>query len=558
VVDANGAAVAVVGTGYWGRNLVRVFAQLGALVAICDRDRAAVEAQAALYPGVQVAPWEGILDDPGIRAVVLATPAAQHYPQAVAALAAGKDVFVEKPLALHVTEGRELVALAEERAAVLMVGHILEYHPAVTRLHQLVRDGELGAIRYVYSNRLNLGKVRQEENILWSFAPHDISVIVRLLGLEPTAVSAFGGSYLQADIADVTVTNLMFPSAARAHVFVSWLHPYKEQRLVVVGERQMAVFDDTVAEGKLKVYDKGIDWQAGQPVPRQAAAVVVPVEPTEPLRLECAHFLACVRERRPPLTDGASGLRVLAVLEAGQRSLARGGAPVALAEVAGEGEGRGSAPQELGLFSGTAVGEPPAAAPFQAHPSAVIDPPCEIGAGTRIWHFSHVMPGARIGRGCNIGQNVFIGSGVTVGDGVKIQNNVSLYDGVVVEDDVFLGPSMVFTNVLNPRSHVPRRDAYRATRVRRGASIGANATVLCGLTIGRYAFVGAGAVVTRDVPDHGLVYGNPARLHGWMCRCGEKLPLARTDDPERATCGRCHERYAKEGRTVHRLEGEET
>jgi UDP-2-acetamido-3-amino-2,3-dideoxy-glucuronate N-acetyltransferase len=193
---------------------------------------------------------------------------------------------------------------------------------------------------------------------------------------------------------------------------------------------------------------------------------------------------------------------------------------------------------------------------FFRHESAYVDDGCEIGEGTKIWHFCHVMPRARIGRGCNIGQNVFVAADVVVGDNVKIQNNVSLYTGVVVEDDVFLGPSAVFTNVVNPRSHVSRRDEYRPTLVRRGASVGANATVVCGVTLGRHAFVGAGAVVTRDVPDYALVYGNPARVRGWMCACGVGLDFGPGRDGEAATCKACGGRYEKRGGVVRPVAGE--
>ncbi|MGH9900477.1 MAG: Gfo/Idh/MocA family protein, partial [Pyrinomonadaceae bacterium] len=188
---------------------------------------------------------------------------------------------------------------------------ILEHHPALVLLKDLISRGELGQIKYIYSNRLNLGKVRKEENILWSFAPHDISAICSLLGAEPESVNASGGSYLQSGIVDVTVSNLLFAGGVRAHIFVSWLHPYKEQRLVVIGDRKMAVFDDTARDGKLKIYDKGIEWKGGQPVPRQTAETKLFFEEDEPLRLECQHFLDCVRERSQPLTDGESALRVL-------------------------------------------------------------------------------------------------------------------------------------------------------------------------------------------------------------------------------------------------------
>ncbi len=193
---------------------------------------------------------------------------------------------------------------------------------------------------------------------------------------------------------------------------------------------------------------------------------------------------------------------------------------------------------------------------YFVHESSYVDEPCEIGEGTKIWHFSHVMSNSRIGRRCNIGQNVVISPQVTIGDNVKIQNNVSVYTGVILEDDVFCGPSMVFTNVVNPRSHVSRKDEYRTTRVKRGASIGANATIVCGHTIGRYAFIGAGAVVTRDVPDFALVVGNPGRVSGWMCQCGIKLPLScDAHKDEEATCAACGTAYVKRGGVVSETSG---
>jgi UDP-2-acetamido-3-amino-2,3-dideoxy-glucuronate N-acetyltransferase len=323
--------VAVVGCGYWGKNLVRNFFQLRALTTICDASEAALEAQGRLCPSARLTTdYTDVIAAGDVDAVVIATPAAQHFGHAREAILAGKDVFVEKPLALRLEEGRELLRLAESRGVILMVGHVLEYHPAVGLLKSLTRSGELGELRYVYSNRLNLGKVRQEENILWSFAPHDIAVISSLVGSEPVSVAASGGSYLQAGIVDVTVTDLLFPGGVRAHIFVSWLHPYKEQKLVVVGDRKMAVFDDTVREGKLKVYDKGIEWRGGQPVPRQTSETTLFFDDSEPLRLECEHFLTAIGERRQPLTDGHSALKVLKVLDASQRSLEHGGAPIAL------------------------------------------------------------------------------------------------------------------------------------------------------------------------------------------------------------------------------------
>ena len=330
----NRARIAVIGCGSWGKNLVRNFAQLQALELICDENPSVLQAQATMYPGVRpTGRWEEVLDDDAVDGVVVATPAALHQGQAKAALCRGKHVFVEKPLALHYRDGEEIVELAEARRLVLMVGHILEYHPAIALLKDLVERGELGRLLYVYSNRLNLGRVRQVENILWSFAPHDIAVICRLVGSAPSRVSAFGGSYLQTGVEDVTVTDLQFDSGVKAHIFVSWIHPYKEQRLVVLGYRKMAVFDDAARDGKLKIYDKGIEWKNGLPVPRQTAETTLFFDETEPLRLECQHFIECIRTGRRPLTDGTSAVRVLSILEASQLSLERRGQPVDLEDI---------------------------------------------------------------------------------------------------------------------------------------------------------------------------------------------------------------------------------
>jgi len=429
------------------------------------------------------------------------------------ALLAGKDVFVEKPLALTREEGQSLVDLAAQTGRVLMVGHLLHYHGAVRKLKELAAAGELGRVNYVYSNRLNLGKIRREENILWSFAPHDVSVILSLASEAPDSLACQGGAYLHAKIADVTVSTLSFASGLRAHIFVSWLHPYKEQKLIVVGEKKMAVFDDLEPAEKLRIYPHAIEWKEGLPVPVKAEAELVEFDRSEPLREECRHFLECVENRRQPLTDGAEGLRVLEVLQSLQESLDRGGATVTLA--------------------------PPRTRPYFVHPSAVVDEPCRVGKGTKIWHYTHLSADCDVGEGCNLGQNVFVAPSVRIGNNVKIQNNVSLYEGVELADDVFCGPSMVFTNVLNPRSHVSRKNEYRRTRVGRGATFGANCTIVCGHDVGEYAFIGAGAVVTKNVPPYALMVGNPARRIGWMCRCGVRLPEARGP----VKCAACGDGY---------------
>jgi predicted dehydrogenase len=324
------AEIAVVGCGYWGKNLVRNFDRLGALAMVCDSTVEGRRQAAEIAPHIVVAAGlDAALAGPEVRGVVIATPAETHYGLVMEALLAGKDVFVEKPLALSHEQCVTLVKLAEQRKRILMVGHVLEYHPAVVKLVALVRSGALGRIQYIYSNRLSLGKVRREENILWSFAPHDLAVIIRLMGCLPFQVVACGGSYVQPNLADVTVTNLLFNNGVRAHIHVSWLHPFKEQRLVVIGSKKMASFDDVAK--RLVLYDQRVELQEGQPIPVKGAGEDVPFDNGEPLRLECQAFLDAMVTRRPPLTDGYSGLRVTKVLQAAQRSLVMNGEPVALA-----------------------------------------------------------------------------------------------------------------------------------------------------------------------------------------------------------------------------------
>ena len=519
--------VAVIGFGYWGKNLIRNFHHLGVLHTVCDSDGKRADVVHSEYPGTKFfLTADDVLSDPDVDAVAIAAPAVAHYALARAAIEAGKDVFVEKPLALEVREAEELVGLAAASSRVLMVGHILQYHPAVIKLKELIQNGELGRIEYLYSNRLNIGKFRTEENILWSFAPHDVSVMLGLLDEEPCEISCRGGDYLSDNVADVTMSQFAFPSGVRAHIFVSWLHPFKEQRLVVVGSAKMAVMDDT-AEDKLVLYPHRVEWINRVPTAVKAEAEKVPLEVGEPLRAECQHFLACIDSREPPLTDGREGLRVLKVLDTCQKALCRTLVPA--------GETRND------TIAGSATSQRTDENGHFAHDTACIDEGCEIGTATKVWHFTHVMKGASVGQRCNIGQNCCISPGVTMGNNVKIQNNVSVYTGTEIEDDVFLGPSCVLTNVSNPRSQINRHSLYEKTVIRRGATIGANATIVCGVEIGRYAFVSAGAVVTKDVPDYGLVIGTPARQVGWMSRHGHRLDDA--DDGGVMVCPESGYRY---------------
>ncbi len=508
--------VAVIGAGAWGKNLVRTFSSLGVLAAVCDANPETLKSLKKQYPALRCASrCDDLWKDKGIAAVVIAAPAALHYSLVKEALSYQKHVFVEKPLSLKVAEGKELVALARKNKRILMVGHVLQYHNAILKLKELIDAGVLGKIQYIYSNRLNIGKIRNEENILWSFAPHDISVILMLLGESPKSIHTTGGSYLQRDIVDVTLTTLQFKSKVRAHIFVSWLHPFKEQKLIVVGSKKMAVFDD-VSKEKLFLYPHQVKWVGSLPVASKADAQVIPFKMEEPLRNECAHFLKSIRANTVPKTDGEEGLRVLEILQLSQDSLNSG---------------------KMIHYNDR---ENKTMASYFVHESSYVDENVSIGEGTQIWHFSHILKGSRIGRNCKVGQNVMIGPNVTVGNNCKIQNNVSVYQGVTLEDNVFCGPSVVFTNVMNPRSAIPRMTELKKTLIKKGVTIGANATVLCGITLGRFAFIGAGAVVTQDVPDYALIFGNTGTLKGWMCECGVKLNFRNSPAAKCAECGKTY------------------
>jgi predicted dehydrogenase len=331
--------VAVVGAGGWGKNLVRNYAQIAhaKLRYVCDLDQKKLDQLGPQYPETRMTRDLGeLLRDPDLHAIVIATNGPSHYPLGRQALEAGKDVYIEKPFTLEVAHAEELIRIATERGRILMVGHLLEYHPVVERLRSMIVGGELGDIYYVYSQRLNLGTIREDENALWNFAPHDISSILYMLGREPTDVSARGQCYLQKDIEDVVFLSLNFGGRAMAHIQVSWLDPHKIRKITVVGSRKMAVFDDLDPNEKLRIYDKGArvntDYDTfAEYMGLRFGDITVPyIKVGEPLRLECLHFLDCVKTRKQPLSDGQDGLRVVRVLDAAQRSLKANGLPVNL------------------------------------------------------------------------------------------------------------------------------------------------------------------------------------------------------------------------------------
>jgi UDP-2-acetamido-3-amino-2,3-dideoxy-glucuronate N-acetyltransferase len=315
--------IAVIGCGHWGKNLVRNFAGLGSLAAVCDPNDELAQKYAYEY-GVHNFSFAEVINDAGIEGVVLAVPAPLHASLAIAAMEAGKHVYVEKPLAMNQIEAREMIESAANHGVHLMVGHLLQYHPVFESLRKLNDSGAFGNLQYIYSNRLSFGKVRSEEDVIWSFAPHDISMILSLAGQEPDSVRTESVSILQADIADTATVHMAFNSGLKAHISVSWLHPYKEQKLVLIGDSAMAVFDDTKpwAE-KLAIYRHIVDSSGALPHLAKSEVEYWDVQQSEPLRNECQHFVDVVSGELAPLTNGREGLRVLNVLTAASLSHAQ-------------------------------------------------------------------------------------------------------------------------------------------------------------------------------------------------------------------------------------------
>jgi len=511
-------SICVVGAGRWGKNHIKTLHELGCLAGIVEASADVRAEFKEKYPEAKTFATvrEAIKED--FDGFTVATPAETHLKIAEFIITHKKHVLVEKPLTLKASEAKHLKELAEENGVNLMVGHLLLFHPAIRKIKELIEKGKIGKLEYIYSNRLNLGTVRTEENILWSFAPHDISVFQFFIGSLPVEVISRGGVFLQPHNHDSSMTVLTYPNNIVGHIFVSWLHPFKEHRMVVIGSKGMFSYEDSSDDKNILFYEKGIDWIQGEPIKRDGPTEVIPYEKKMPLTEELKYFAAHTNGDPVKTADAQNGVEVLEVLEKASESLLTPHSPPLT-------------PHSSPLTPHATV-----------HESAVIDEGCEIGTGTKIWHFSHVLSGSKIGKNCNIGQNVVIGPDVTIGNNCKVQNNVSIYKGVTLEDGIFCGPSMVFTNVYNPRAEIRKMDEVRPTLVKKGATIGANATIICGVTLGRYSFIGAGAVVTKDIPDHALMVGNPARQIGWICECGERL----TDELKCLTCGKSYQKDKKE------------
>jgi UDP-2-acetamido-3-amino-2,3-dideoxy-glucuronate N-acetyltransferase len=524
----------VIGAGRWGKNHIKTLHSLGVLAAIVEANKETLAQFQKQYPEVKTYSdfmAKGVLDYDAYSVVV---PAEHHFKVAKYLLENDKHVLVEKPITLNSKDALELTTIAKNRKKILMTGHVMLFHPAICKIKELINEGKIGKLQYIYSNRLNLGTVRKEENSLWNFAPHDISIFQYLLEDTPKKIISSGGAFLQPSIHDTTMTMLHYPRNVICHIFVSWLHPFKEFRLVVIGSKGMFSYEDSSPEKHLYFYEKGIDWIHGEPIkregPREGPTEIIEYEKAMPLTNELQHFIHCIEGKETnTLINGEKGLEVLEILEQAQSSLEQDGEKL-VPEFKKEVEKKN----------------------HFVHPLAVVDDNVQIGDGTKIWHFTHVQKNSEIGKKCILGQNVNIANNVKIGNYCKIQNNVAIYEGVEIEDYVFCGPSMVFTNINNPRSKYPQVGAqyYLKTLVKEGASIGANATIVCGHTLGRFCFIGAGTVVTKDVPDFAMVVGNPGRIIGWMSEAGTKLKFNKDNI---ASCEKSNKRYILERGLVKEL-----
>lgn len=489
----------LIGGGYWGKNLIRDFNKCGVLDTICDINKEALKNYNNLYPNVNTTTnFDDLLKDSNITAICVALPAEMHYTFAKKALLNNKDVYVEKPITLKIEHAEELIKIAKENNKILMVGHLLHYHPCIEKIKEIINDGKIGNVKNIVANRLNLGIFRVQENVLWSFAPHDISVILALCNNKlPNSVSCNGYSHITNGIHDITNSILKYKDIY-VNINVNWLNPYKEQKMSIIGDKGMILFDDTLKENKLTYFPKYINYDKSiSPIPKPIKnnGIVIDVDTnSSPLLKECLHFIDCCKTRKNPITDGDEGLRVLKVLNLLQKSLESG--------------------KEIKMLEDKKN--------YFVHESAVVDSGAIIGEGTKIWHYSHICSGAVIGKNCNIGQNVFIAKGAVLGDNCKVQNNVSIYAGVEAGNYVFFGPSCVLTNDINPRCKFSKNGKYKKTILEDEVTLGANCTIVCGNTLKRGCLIGAGSVVCKDVNEYSIIVGNPGKEIGSIDEKGNR------------------------------------
>lgn len=448
--------VCVLGCGYWGSNLIRDFYNLDVLSCICDTNADFLQKHKERYNVDTYTDFDEALQH--CDSVVIALPAMLHHKFAKQALLNNKDVFVEKPITLDISEAEELIKISKERNKILMVGHIMLYNPAISKIKEYIH--KIGNIRYIKSNRLGLGKIRKDGNVLWSFSPHDLSIIVNILNIvdvdKVTVDNVQMTKITNGDICNIT----MKYNDINIDINLSWLSPYKEHKLIITGDRGSILFDDinkrlTIME----LEDANIENKKQYDIEFSKEL---------PLTLECKHFIDCCISRIEPLSSGLDGLNIIKLIH--------------------------RCDKQDNIF---------------IHPTSTVDNGAIIGNNTKIWHYSHICSGAIIGQNCSIGQNCYIDS-VKLGDNCKLQNNVSLYKGLEIGNNVFFGPSCVFTNDKIPRCKYPKNGKYIKTIIEDDVSIGANATIICGIKLGKGCLIGSGSVVTKDVEPYTIVFGNPS------------------------------------------------
>jgi UDP-2-acetamido-3-amino-2,3-dideoxy-glucuronate N-acetyltransferase len=484
-------------TGAWGKNITRTMSEINPTnLIICDINQTALNNFQVQYPSITTTTdFETVLANSKVTSVMIALPADMHYTFAKKALEAGKDVYVEKPITLNVSQAQELVDLAKSKNLILMVGHLLHYHVGIIKIKEIIKSGRIGKIINIVSNRFNLGTFRTQENVLWSYAPHDLSVILSLCNNKlPDLINCFGSSNLTPGVHDITNTIFKIDNIY-ININVNWL-TFKEQKLTIIGEKGMLVFDDVEQVNKLRLYENYINWSSSSnpvPIANKTEGEVIPLDLSKsPLTRECEHFIHCCETRTQPITPGEEGVRVLKVLQMCTDAL--------------NGSGAESKPEPK--------------PDYFVHESSIVDQGAQIEPGVKIWHWSHITGSAQIGSGSNIGQNCYIAG--KLGPGCKVQNNVSVYQGITCESNVFLGPSCVLTNDKNPRCGAPKGGHWVDTLIQSGATIGANATIVCGVTIGAHSLIGAGSVVTKDVPAYAIMVGNPAKQIGTIDEQGNR------------------------------------
>ncbi len=478
--------VAIIGCGYWGSNLIRVFAQSeqAHLHTCCDLEDSKLKKVKTIYPYVNIATdYQHVLANPEIHAVVIATPVLSHYKLAKLALLSDKHVLIEKPMTFDSKEAQELIELAKQKNKIIMIDHTFEYEPAIRKIKEIVKSGELGDIYYIKANWLNLGLLQPDVNVVFDLAPHIFSIINYITDREPIGVRATGESYVHNNhLEEMANLIVKYPDKIIANINVSWLEPYKARTLIIIGSRKMLVFDLLQPQEQVKIFDKGVDINADNRISYRSGDVYSPnVPPREPLKEMADHFITCIKENKKPLSSGEKGLLVVKLIESACKSLDNNGEEVEINKIGNS---------NVKLKENVKIPQP----------NLVNLYGCEIGENTKIGAFVEIQKNAKIGKNCKISSHSFICEGVTI------------------EDDVFIGHGVKFINDKYPKAtingNLQTEKDWRVipTFIKQGASIGTNSTILCGLTIGENAIIGAGSVVTKDVPPNSIVYGNPARI----------------------------------------------